>query len=137
MIMGYFNNPANKGKLVPSALGLNDATLASLIAQYNELQLKKERETPLVAPKSTVMADLNTQLENLKGSILESLKGIDRNIKVREQNLQQHNNQYRQFLSALPHNERVMQEIKYYRRPLLISVTKRRSRYFQHLCQCI
>ncbi|WP_018614295.1 GumC family protein [Segetibacter koreensis] len=112
MILNYFNDPANNDKLVPSSLGLNDATLATLIAQYNELQLKKEREAPLVALKSTVMQDLNTQLENLKVSILENLKNINRNLKLQEANLQQHNNQYKQFLSALPHNERVMQEIK-------------------------
>lgn len=112
MILNYFNNPTNNGRLVPSSLGLNDPTLASLITQYNELQLKKDREAPLVAPKSTVMQDLNTQLENLKGSILESLKSLSSNLKLQEGNLQQHNTQYRQFLSALPHNERVMQEIK-------------------------
>jgi len=112
MVLSYFNHPDNNGKLVPSSLGLNDVTLASLITQYNELQLRKERETPLVAPKSTVMIDLNTQLENLKGSILESLKNIDRNLRMQQKNLQQHNSQYKEFLSALPHNERIMQEIK-------------------------
>lgn len=112
MILNYFNDPANSGKLVPSSLGLNDATLASLITQYNELKLKKEREAPLVAAKSTVMQDLNTQIENIKTSILESLKNLNRNFQLQEVNLKQHNNEYRQFLSAVPHNERVMQQIK-------------------------
>jgi capsular exopolysaccharide synthesis family protein len=112
MILNYFANPANNSKLVPSSLGLNDATLASLISQYNELQLRKEREAPLVAPNSTVMQDLNTQIENLRSSILESLSNISKNLRLQEKGLQQQSNQYQSMLSSVPHNERVMQEIK-------------------------
>ncbi|MCW3082316.1 polysaccharide biosynthesis tyrosine autokinase [Segetibacter sp.] len=112
MILNYFANPANSSKLVPSSLGLNDATLGSLITQYNELQLRKEREAPLVAPNSTVMQDLNTQIDNLRGSILESLSNISKNLQLQERGLQQQSNQYQSMLSSVPHNERVMQEIK-------------------------
>lgn len=112
MIFDYFATPANGNKLVPSSLGLNDGTLASLVTQYNELQLKKERETPLVAPNSTVMQDLNTQLANLKSSILESISNINKNLQLQENNLRQQNSQYKGFLSSLPHDERVLQEIK-------------------------
>ena len=112
MILAYFVNPANTNKLVPSSLGLNDPTLASLITQYNELQLKKEREAPLVAANSIVMQDLHTQLNNLKGSILESLSNLNKNLKLQESGFRQQNSQYRNFLSAVPRNERVLQEIR-------------------------
>ncbi|HKB44522.1 MAG TPA: polysaccharide biosynthesis tyrosine autokinase, partial [Chitinophagaceae bacterium] len=111
MISGYFNNPA-QGKLVPSSLGLDDPTLAALIGKYNEVQLKKEREAPLVAPGSLVMEDLNTQSNSLKTSILESLNSISKNLKLQEGNLKVQNGQYHQFLASLPRNERVLQEIK-------------------------
>lgn len=112
MISGYFNNNSSSGKLVPSSMGLDDPTLAALIAQYNELQLKKDREAPLVGPNNLMIQDMNNQLGNLKNSILESLTGISRNLRLQESRLEGHNTQYRQFLSSLPHNERVMQEIK-------------------------
>ena len=112
MISAYFVNPVNGNKLVPSSLGLNDATLASLISQYNELQLKREREAPMVVPNSPLILDMDTQLANLKNSILESLNNISKNLQLQENNLQQQSNQYRSFLSSVPHSERVMQEIK-------------------------
>jgi capsular exopolysaccharide synthesis family protein len=111
MISGYFNNPG-QGKLVPSSLGLNDPTLAALIGKYNEVQLKKEREAPLVAPNSLQMEDLNTQSNSLKSSIQESLNSISKNLQLQEGNLKQQSGQYQQFLSSLPRNERVLQEIK-------------------------
>jgi capsular exopolysaccharide synthesis family protein len=112
MILNYFKNPSNGSKLVPSSLGLNDGTLASLIVQYNELQLKKEREVSRVAPNSTVMLDLNTQLESLKSSILESLNNISRNLQLQEKNFNQQNSQNKSYLASIPHDERVLQEIK-------------------------
>ncbi|HTE28215.1 GumC family protein [Flavitalea sp.] len=112
MIRDYFANPANANKLVPSSLGLNDETLSSLITRYNDLQLKKEREAPSVAENSTVMQDLNTQLGNLKGSILESLNSVGRNLSLQENSFQEQKSQYSSQLSSIPHNERILQEIK-------------------------
>jgi len=112
MIQDYFNSVDTKGKLVPSSLGINDPTLATLIVNYNELQLQKERLAPSAAPNSLALKDLNNQLNSLRGSILENLQNITKNLQFQESKLTQKNAQNRQFLSALPHKERVMQEIK-------------------------
>ena len=110
-IMNYFNNPG-QDKLVPSTLGLDDPTLAALIGNYNELQMRKQKEAPSLAEGGIIMKDLNNQLNATKGSILEALQNINSNLRQKENSLQQQNGQYRQFLSALPSNERAMQEIK-------------------------
>lgn len=112
MILEYFNNPGNINKLVPSSIDLSDATLNLIVGQYNELQIKKQRETPMVAPNSTVMQDINSQLATLRASILETLDNIKKNLQFRETNMRQQNSQTKSFLSSVPHNERVMQEIK-------------------------
>lgn len=111
-IMGYFNNPSPQSQLVPSTLGLDDPTLANLISNYNDLQLRKQKEAPSLAEGGIVLKDLNNQLSAVKGSVLEALQNINKNLKQKENSLQQQNGQYRQFLSALPSNERAMQEIK-------------------------
>jgi capsular exopolysaccharide synthesis family protein len=112
MIQTYFNNPTNQSKLVPSSLGITDPTLNTLIAKFNELQLKRERETPLLANNSIELKDLNNQINDVKGSIIENLQIITKNLKLQESNLLKRNSQYKEFLTALPHKERVMQEIK-------------------------
>lgn len=111
-IMDYFNNPTAQDKLVPSTLGLEDPTLGALIGNYNELQMRKQKEAPSLAEGGIIMKDLNNQLNSTKGSILEALQNINNNLRQKENSLQQQNGQYRQFLSALPSNERAMQEIK-------------------------
>jgi capsular exopolysaccharide synthesis family protein len=112
MLTDYFNNPANDNKLVPSFMGLQDPSLSALITHFNEVQLKKQREEPFVTPNSTVMQDINTQIQNLKSIILQSLNNISINLKTQENGFQQQSNQYKSFLSSVPHNERALQEIK-------------------------
>jgi len=111
-IQSYFNNPDNPGKLVPSSLGINDPTLGSLIPKYNELELKKQMEKPRLSNNSIVLKDLDNQINDVKGSVLENLQNINKNLNLQQGSLQQKNNQYKQFLSSLPRKERVMQEIK-------------------------
>jgi capsular exopolysaccharide synthesis family protein len=111
MISSYFNS-GNSGKLVPSSLGLDDPVLGSLITQYNDLQLKKDRESQSVTANSLVMEDINAQVTSVKNSISESLNSISKNLKLQESNLQEQKSQDRRFLSSLPHNERILQEIK-------------------------
>ncbi len=111
-IQSYFNNPGNPGKLVPSSLGINDPTLGTLISKYNELELKKQMEKPRLSNNSIVLKDLDNQINDVKGSVLENLQNINKNLNLQQSSLQQKNNQYKQFLSSLPRKERVMQEIK-------------------------
>ncbi|MEO6731457.1 MAG: polysaccharide biosynthesis tyrosine autokinase [Ferruginibacter sp.] len=111
-IQGYFNNPDNPGKLVPSSLGIDDPTLGTLISKYNELELNKQRQKPLLSNNSIVLKDIDNQINDVKGSVLENLQNISKNLNLQQSSLQQKNNQYKQFLSSLPRKERVMQEIK-------------------------
>lgn len=111
-IQAYFNSPDNSGKLVPSSLGINDPTLGSLIAKYNELEMERQRKKPQLAENSLILKDLENQINDVKGSVLENLQNINKNLNLQQSNLEQKNSQYRSFLSSLPRKERVMQEIK-------------------------
>jgi capsular exopolysaccharide synthesis family protein len=111
-LQAYFSSPNNSDKLVPSSLGISDPTLSLLISKYNDLELRKQREKPLLSNNSLVLKDLDNQINDVKGSVLESLQNITKNLNLQQANLEQTNNEYKQFLSSLPRKERVMQEIK-------------------------
>ncbi len=111
-LQGYFNNPDNSGRLVPSSLGINDPTLGSLISKYNDLESEKQRQKPLLSNNSLILKDLDNQINNVKGSVIENLQNINKNLNLQQNSLEQKNSQYRSFLASLPRKERVMQEIK-------------------------
>ncbi|MFT3932624.1 MAG: polysaccharide biosynthesis tyrosine autokinase [Chitinophagaceae bacterium] len=111
-MQNYFSNPGSQDKLVVSSLGIKDPTLSGLIDKFNEVQAKKEREAPLLASKSMILKDYDNQLNMVKGSIMENLQNISKDLRLQESSLQERSSQYHQMLSALPHKERAIQDIK-------------------------
>lgn len=112
MLNSYFTNPETDDKLVPSSMGLDDPTLSALIGNYNQLQLQKQKESAFATTNSITIKDLNNQLVDVKGSILEALNNVNKNLRLQESSFQQQNNQNKSFLTTLPRKERMMQEIK-------------------------
>ena len=111
MLFDYVSQPANNNRTVPSNLGIDDVTLAALIARYNELQLRKERETPLVTGNSLVLEDINNQLEGTRNSIVESLRNIIKNLQLQASELRARAGQNQALLSSVPRKERVLKGI--------------------------
>ncbi|HWJ92390.1 MAG TPA: polysaccharide biosynthesis tyrosine autokinase [Flavisolibacter sp.] len=99
-------------RLIPSTLGIQDQTLNDLVSKYNELELKKEREAPGLGEKSILLRDLNSQLSDLRVSILANLQTISRNLQLQKGHVQQQSSEYNSMISSLPRKERVLQEIK-------------------------
>jgi capsular exopolysaccharide synthesis family protein len=112
ILQNYFNDPATQNKLVPSNLGINDATLISLISSYNELQSKRQREAPQLAANSIVLQDLDNQINNVKTSINENLVNIKKNLQLQETGRRQKDQEYQGFITGLPGKQRVLQDIK-------------------------
>ena len=112
MLSSYFTSPDADDKLVPSTMGLDDPTLSILIGNYNQLQLQRQKEGAFATKNSITIKDLNNQLVDVKGSILEALNNVNKNLRLQESNFQQQNNQNKRFLTTVPRKERMMQEIK-------------------------
>jgi capsular exopolysaccharide synthesis family protein len=111
MIYDYVSQPNNNNRPVPSNLGVEDATLTALIGRYNDLQLKKERETPLVTGNSLALEDISRQIEDIRLSILENLRNISKNLNFQVADLKIKSGESQAYLSSLPQKERTLQEI--------------------------
>ena len=112
ILQKYFNDPSAQNKLVPSNLGINDATLISLITRYNELQSKRQREAPQLAANSIVLQDIDNQINDVKTSISENLANIKKNLQLQEAGHRQKDQEYQGFISTLPRKQRELQDIK-------------------------
>ncbi|HUR66353.1 MAG TPA: polysaccharide biosynthesis tyrosine autokinase [Chitinophagaceae bacterium] len=99
--------------LVPSSLGLNDATLNSLVSEYNALQI--QRQSLLdgnVPPGNPVVIEANQQIEKLRVSLLENLANIKRSYLKTISTLRENSGQSQTQLQSLPFKERGYYEIK-------------------------
>lgn len=78
-IDGYLRDRKNSNSpvLVPSSLGLSDATLNGLVDSYNQLQMERQSlldgNVPIANP---VMREISEQIEKLRVNLLENLDNI-------------------------------------------------------------
>jgi tyrosine-protein kinase Etk/Wzc len=99
--------------LVPSSLGLNDATLNNLVSEYNNLQI--QRQSLLdgnVPPDNPVVLEAKEQIEKLRVSLMENLANIKRSYLKTISTLRENSGQSQTQLQSLPFKERGYWEIK-------------------------
>ena len=104
---------SNSQVLVPSSLGLSDATLNGLIGQYNQLQLErqalKEANIPVNNP---VLVEMNMQVEKIRINLLENLANIKRSFVKTIGAMKNNSNAAQEQLTVMPAKERGYFEIK-------------------------
>jgi tyrosine-protein kinase Etk/Wzc len=74
-IESYLNNRTGSN-LVPSSLTLEDATLNTMIAAYNQAQIEKKDLLENAPPGNLAVQQKSQMAENLRQKILENLKNI-------------------------------------------------------------
>ncbi|MGQ0739682.1 MAG: GumC family protein [Bacteroidota bacterium] len=93
--------------LVPSSLGLNDATLNGLVNSYNNLQVERQSlldgNTP---PANPIVAEMTEQVEKLRINLLENLDNIKRSYLKTMSTLRQNSEQAQGQLQNMPYKAR-------------------------------
>lgn len=110
-IENYLTNTGNQHKLVPSALGIEDPTLAGLIGKFNELQLERERMLRTTEVGNPLVQNIDQQLASLQGNILENLRNIKNGLLITSNNLQANSGRFRSRIQQVPILERQLQDI--------------------------
>lgn len=112
MVSRYVNNPQRRYELVPSNLGITDATLGSLISSYNQGVLQRQEMLKTLGEQNLQVKTLESQLDDYRLKIMESIN----NVKALYTNL--YNNANEQYKTALnqittiPEKEKQLIEIE-------------------------
>jgi len=108
----YLLNQESQYELVPSTLTIQDPTLLGLIAKFNELQLERKRLLRVSQPSNPLVQNINEQLANLRGNILENLRNIKSGLIITRNNLQASSAQFESRIKEVPSIEKDLIEIK-------------------------
>lgn len=99
--------------LVPSSLGLNDATLNGLVSEYNRLQIERQSMLDGNIPQGNpVIIELNQQVEKLRVSLMENLINIKKSYLKTISSLRDNSGQSQGQLQSLPYKEKGFMDIK-------------------------
>lgn len=99
--------------LVPSSLGLSDATLNGLINDYNGLQIRRQKLLESnVPPGNPIIIEANEAIEKLRISLLENLANIKRSYLKTIGTLRQNGSLAEGELRSMPYKEKGWYDIK-------------------------
>ncbi|KQM69556.1 tyrosine protein kinase [Pedobacter sp. Leaf216] len=105
-IEGYFKGRQSQFTLAPSAMGLKDPILNSLISKFNDLQLERNRMLRTANAENPLVLNLTEQLATLKNNILENLSSIKQGFVIERSNLRANYSQFDSKIKSVPTIER-------------------------------
>lgn len=106
----YFTTNQSSGSLAPSAMGIKDPILSSMIAKFNDLQQERNRMLRTANVENPLILNLDGQLANLRSNILENLKSVKSGFDIERRNFQNNYAQYNRKSKSVPTIERGLLE---------------------------
>jgi capsular exopolysaccharide synthesis family protein len=97
-IKTYLNDPANSMSLIPSNLGLTNASVESQIKGYNEIVLQRDRLVAGSGDKNPLIADMNASIASIRTAILRSIENLIATLNLQKERIE---SQEKQILSRM------------------------------------
>ncbi len=85
-VENFINNPSTQEENV-ALVGINDGYLQSLIAQYQELRIEKERLATVATPQNETRRRVEEQFENTRANISTQLNNYRKTINLAQANI--------------------------------------------------
>ena len=110
-LMDYVNNPANSMEVIPANLGITDAAVNHMVAQYNEAVLQRNRLIRSASEDAPKVLQITDEVQSLWVAIQQQLNSIYRNLQVQKSSIDQQYALFSGKVSSTPTQERVLQNI--------------------------
>ena len=102
----FLRDDTKRNSLIPSNIGLSDASLASGLSEYNALQLQRMRILRTATEDNPVIEQMNAQLASMRENIIETIGSVRESLKIRQRNLQAQDTKFNRQIQNAPEQER-------------------------------
>ena len=102
----------SRSDLLPANLGIEDESVNSSIADYNNLVLQRNRILSGSTKKNPIVVRLNNQIEQIRGNVLSSFKRLRSNLRVAQKELRRQGSVINTQISEVPAKERQFRGIE-------------------------
>lgn len=111
-IKNYLTNPANDTELIPANTGISDANVESLINQYNNIKLRRDKLIDDSSDRNPVVEELNNSLNAMKQSVIRAVDNVIVSLNVRRNDALSRERMAQSRVVAIPTKERQMLSIE-------------------------
>ena len=102
----FLRDETKRNNLIPSNIGLTDASLARGLAEYNALQLQRMRILRTATEDNPVIEQMNVQLASMRQNIIETVASVRESLKIRQRNLQAQDTKFNRQIQNAPEQQR-------------------------------
>lgn len=102
----FLRDETKRNNLIPSNIGLSDASLASGLAEYNALQLQRLRILRTATEDNPVIEQMNAQLASMRQNIIATIASVRESLKIRQRSLQAQDTKFNRQIQNAPEQQR-------------------------------
>ena len=102
----YVNDPMNHMQVVPGNVGLTDASLTALIAQYNEAIVKRNGLLRTASESNPSVIEVTTSAEQLASAIRTSIESLNNALSIQLRDAVSQANKFNSRISQAPTQEK-------------------------------
>lgn len=102
----FLRDETKRNSLIPSNIGLSDASLATGLSEYNALQLQRMRILRTATDDNPVIEQMNAQLASMRQNIIETIGSVRESLRIRQRSLQAQDTQFNRKIKEAPEQQR-------------------------------
>ena len=102
----FLRDDTKRNNLIPSNIGIEDASLASSLSEYNALQLQRMRIQRTATEENPVVDQMNMQLSSMRQNIIATIGSVRESLKIRQRSLMTQDSKFNRRIQDAPEQQR-------------------------------
>lgn len=102
----FLRDETKRNSLIPSNIGVTDASLSSGLSEYNALLLQRMRILRTATDDNPVIEQMNAQLAIMRQNIIATIGSVRESLKIRQRNLLSQDSKYSRKIKDAPEQQR-------------------------------
>jgi len=102
----FLQDETKRNSLIPSNIGVTDASLSGGLTEYNALLLQRMRILRTATDENPVIEQMNDQLASMRQNIIATIGSVRESLLIRQRNLQKQDSKFSQQIQEAPEQQR-------------------------------
>ncbi len=102
----FLKDTSKKENLIPSNIGVTDASLAGSLNEYNSLQLQRMRIQRTATEDNPVLEQMSAQLASMRQNIIATIGSVRESLQIRKRSLEIQESRYNSQIRNAPEQQR-------------------------------
>ena len=102
----FLRDETKRNNLIPSNIGITDASLASSMSEYNSVLLQRMRIQRTATASNPVIEQMDIQLSTMRQNIIATIGSVRESLRIRQRSVQAQDSKYNRQIKNAPEQQR-------------------------------